>query len=180
MKPSELWTLCDDTEFGSIQHLLCALHRNPAGGSGGERNHKAAKHVHRALRARLGQANIERGTAILFNAKQLCRQLSVTRDSKFCKWLARLGSNDMHPVAAAVVVPDDGDDIFDSEEDNMGNENLDEEFNLVDVSAGVENIADSELFPANAEIDELFDNAPLEPEISLFPMNDIICVMHIE
>jgi len=30
MKPSELWTLCDDSEYGSIKHLLCSVHRNPA------------------------------------------------------------------------------------------------------------------------------------------------------
>ena len=40
MKPSELWTLCDDSEYGSIKYLLCSVHRNLAGASGGERNHK--------------------------------------------------------------------------------------------------------------------------------------------
>jgi hypothetical protein len=30
MKPSELWTLCDDSEYGSIKLLLCSVHRNPA------------------------------------------------------------------------------------------------------------------------------------------------------
>jgi hypothetical protein len=54
IKPSALWTLCDDAENGSI----------PAGASGGDCNHNAAKHVHRALRARLGQAKIDRGTSI--------------------------------------------------------------------------------------------------------------------
>lgn len=46
MKPSELWTLCDDSDYSHIKHLLSAVHRNPAGASGGERNHKSAKHVH--------------------------------------------------------------------------------------------------------------------------------------
>jgi hypothetical protein len=91
MKPSELWALCDDSCYGSIKHVLSALHRNPAGASGGERNHKSAEHVHSRLRSRLGQAKIETGTATLFNAKQLHRQMSVTRDTPFCKWLCHLG-----------------------------------------------------------------------------------------
>ena len=171
MKPSELWTLCDDSEYGSIKHLLCAVHRNPAGASGGERNHKAAKYVHRALRVRLGQANIERGTAILFNAKQLNRQLAVTRDSKFCKWMAQLGCN---PTLAAaeeeiISVSDEGDDIFGSEEENG---NFDEEFNQVDVSSGVDNIADCELFPVeDYEIaDERLDNAHAVPHVAAVPL----------
>ena len=30
---------------------------------------------------------IETGTAIMFNSKQLDRQIAITRDTKFCKWL---------------------------------------------------------------------------------------------
>jgi len=68
-KPSELWTLCDNSCYGSIKGLLSALHKNPAGASGGECNHKAGKRVHNRSCARLGQAKIKMGTAILFNAK---------------------------------------------------------------------------------------------------------------
>ena len=70
MKPSELWTLCDDLEYSAIKHPLSAVHRNPAGASGGERNHKSAKQVHSRLRARLCAAKVETGTAIHFNAKK--------------------------------------------------------------------------------------------------------------
>lgn len=164
MKPSELWTLSDDSEYGSIKHLLCAVHRNPAGASGGERNHKAAKHVHRSLRARLGQANIERGTAILFNSKQLDRQLAVTRDSKFCNWMSQLGSNDNISLAVdeeMIPISEENDDIIFNPGDNI-DENL-EEFIHVDVSRGVENIADGDLFPMdNSELGDVLaaDNAP--------------------
>jgi hypothetical protein len=102
MKPSQLWALWDDSCYGSIKHLLSAVHQNPAGASGGERNHKSAKHVHSRLRARLGQAKIETGTAILFNAKQLQRQMSVTRDTRFCKWLCHLGKAGNHGRDGAV------------------------------------------------------------------------------
>uniref|UniRef100_M4BWE8 Uncharacterized protein n=1 Tax=Hyaloperonospora arabidopsidis (strain Emoy2) TaxID=559515 RepID=M4BWE8_HYAAE len=37
-KPSELWTLRDDSCYGCIKSPLSALHKNPAGASGGERN----------------------------------------------------------------------------------------------------------------------------------------------
>ena len=69
MKPAELWTLCNDADYGNIKHLLSALHRNPPGASGGKRNHKSAKHVHSRIRARLGTTRVESGTAIHFNAK---------------------------------------------------------------------------------------------------------------
>jgi hypothetical protein len=68
-KPSELWTLCDDSCYGSIKGSLLALHKNSTRASGGERNHKAGKHVHNRSRTQLGQAKIEMKTAILFNAK---------------------------------------------------------------------------------------------------------------
>jgi hypothetical protein len=55
MKPSELWTLCDDCDYGAIKHVLSAVHQNTTGASGGERNHKSAKHVNSKLRACLGQ-----------------------------------------------------------------------------------------------------------------------------
>ncbi len=87
MKPSELWTLCDDSEYSAIKHPLSAVHQNAAGASGGERNHKSAKQVHSRLRARLGAAKVETGTAIHFNAKQLDRQMATTRNTRFCKWL---------------------------------------------------------------------------------------------
>lgn len=56
MKPSELRMLSDDSDYSSIKHLLFAVHCNHvAGASGGERNHKLAKHVHSCLCARLAR-----------------------------------------------------------------------------------------------------------------------------
>jgi hypothetical protein len=92
-KPSELWTLYDDSCHGAIKGPLSALHRNPAEESGYERNHKASKRVHSRSRARLGQAKIETGTAIRFNWTQRDRQIAATRDTKFCKWLRQLGAD---------------------------------------------------------------------------------------
>jgi hypothetical protein len=71
MKPSELWTLCNDSDYSSIKHLLSVVHPNPAGASEGEQNHKSAKHVSSHLHARLGAAKMETGTVIQFNSKQL-------------------------------------------------------------------------------------------------------------
>jgi hypothetical protein len=45
-KSSELWILCDDSCYDSIKGPLLALHKNLAGASKGERNHKAGKCVH--------------------------------------------------------------------------------------------------------------------------------------
>ena len=171
MKPSELWTFCNDSEYCWIKHQLCAVYRNPAGASRGERIHKAVKYLHCALRVRLGQVNIELGTASLFNAKQLKRQLAVARESKFCKWMARLGCNPTLDAAEEEIalVPDEGNDndIFGSEE----NGNLDEDFNLVDISGGVDNIADGELlFPVDDEIAVRFVNAPVVPLVAAVPL----------
>ena len=55
MKPSELRMLSDDSYYSSIKHLLSAVHRNVAGASGGERNHKLAKLVHSCMCARLAR-----------------------------------------------------------------------------------------------------------------------------
>ena len=87
VKPSELWTLFDDHYYGTIKGHLYALHKNPTGARGGERNHKAAKRIHSRSRARLGKHKIKTRTTIMFNSKQLGRQIATTRDAKFCKWL---------------------------------------------------------------------------------------------
>ena len=36
MKPCELWTLCDNSDYCAIKHMLSAVHQNPMGASGGE------------------------------------------------------------------------------------------------------------------------------------------------
>ena len=77
--PCELWTLSDDHYYGVIKGRLFGLPKNPTGASKGERNHKAAKRIHSRSRARLGKYKIETGTAILFNSKQIDRQIATTR-----------------------------------------------------------------------------------------------------
>ena len=126
MKPLELWTLCDDSDYGgSIKHLLSAVHCNPARASGGERNHKSAKHgVHSRLRARLGSAKVESGTAIHFNAKQLLRQMQTTRDTGICKWLQQLGATT--PLLAAA---EDAENVRIDDDDNDDGMDIDDEFN---------------------------------------------------
>jgi hypothetical protein len=122
--------------------------------------------VHRELRARLGQANIERGTAILFNSKQLHRQLAVTRDSKFCNLMLQLGSTNNLALETAAGAKEEittaaegGDDIFVDPNNNI-DENLDE-FIHVDVSGRVATIADSELFPNDKSGLESFELTPI-------------------
>ena len=129
--------MCDDSCYGAIKDVLSEVHRNPAGASGGERNHKSAKHVHSRLRSRLGQAKVETGTAILFNAKQLHRQMAVTRDNRFCKWLKDLGMPGNQGINAANQL----------EELLEGNEGVNgpDEFDEIDLSGGIHTIADEEL-----------------------------------
>ena len=159
MKPVELWTMCDDADFGNIKHLLSALHRNPAGASGGERNHKSAKHVHSRVRARLGTARVEAGTAIHFNIKQLIRQITTTRDTKFCKWLRHLGAAFLAAAAADDVNNGVDAEEQQGEEDEMehgtGSNDVDE-FNQLDLTAGgVDAITDEDLFVQTRDEDEL-------------------------
>ena len=149
MKPSELWTLCDDSDYGSIKHLLSAVHRNPAGASGGERNHKSAKHVHSRLRARLGSAKVESGTAIHFNAKQLLRQMQTTRDTGICKWLQQLAATT--PLLAAV---EDAENVRIDDDDDDGMD-IDDEFNNLNLTGGPAMIADEDLFVLAEEEEEL-------------------------
>ncbi|CAK9221855.1 unnamed protein product [Sphagnum troendelagicum] len=134
-KPSELWTLCDDWCYGSIKGPLSALHKNLAKASGGKCNHKAGKCVHSRSCARLGQAKIKTGTAILFNTKQLDRQIAATRDTKFCKWLQQLGVDNGD---AAEEEP------LDKEEDAAGG--CIEEFDRLDISGDIDGIANEDLF----------------------------------
>ncbi len=133
--PSELWTLCDESCYGSIKGPLSALHKNPAEASGGERNHKAGKHVHSHSRAQLGQTKIETGTAILFNTKQLDRRITPTWDTKFCKWLQQLSANNRD---------DAEEEPLDKEEDAV--DGCIEEFDRLDISGGIDDIVDEDLF----------------------------------
>ena len=112
------------------------MHKNPAGASGGERNHKAAKRVHTRNRARLSESKVETGTAILFNSVQLARRLETTRSTKFCKWLQQLGAEGGELVE---------EEPLDEEEEAAADACI-EEFNQVNISAGLDGIADDDIF----------------------------------
>ena len=143
--PSKLWTLFDDHFYDAIKGRLSALHKNPTRASGGECNHKAAKRVHSRSRARLGKHKIETGTAILFNSKQLDRQIATTRDTKFCKWLQQLCVDSGYEVELE-------EDPVDEDEDGGGG-SIDE-FDRVDISEGVDGMHDEDIFEAEEVMDE--------------------------
>ena len=160
MKPSELWTLCDDSDYGSIKHpLLSAVHRNPTGASGGEWNHKSAKHVHSRLHARLGSAKVESGTAIHFNAKQLLRQMQTTRDTWIYKWLQQLGATT--PFLAVAEDADLAPNVRIDDDDDDDGMDIDDEFNHLILTGGPDTIADEDLFVLAEEEEErnVFDGS---------------------
>jgi hypothetical protein len=134
-KPSKLWTLCDDSCYICIKGPLSALHKNPARASRGECNHKVGKCVHSHSCARLGQAKIETKTTIMFNAKQLDRQIVATWDTKLCKWLQQLGDDSKNDVE---------EEPLDKEEDAASG--CTEEFDRLDISCGIDDIANEDLF----------------------------------
>ena len=143
--PSELWTLSDDHYYDAIKGRLSALHKNPTRASGGECNHKAAKRVHSRSRARLGKHKIETGTAILFNSKQLDRQIATTRDTKFCKWLQQLYADSGYEVELE-------EDPVDEDEDGGGG-SIDE-LDRIDISKGIDNMHDEDIFEAEEVMDK--------------------------
>ena len=141
--PSELWTIYDDHYYGVIKGCLFALHKNPTGASGGERNHKAAKRIHSRSRARLGKHKIETVTAILFNSKQLDRQIATTRDTKCFKWLQQLYLESGYEVELE-------EDPVNEDEDGGSID----EFDRVDISEGVDDMHDEDILKAQEVMDE--------------------------
>jgi hypothetical protein len=105
-----------------------------------------AKRVHSRSRSRLGQVKIETGTAFQLNSNQLVRRIATARDTKFCKWLQQLGA-------------DSGDDAeeepLDKEEDAAGGSI--EEFDRLDMSSGIDGIADDDLFDEVVDEGSIFD-----------------------
>ena len=153
-KPADLWSLSDDTRYGSLKVFLSALHRNPAGAAGGERNHKAAKRVHSRHRVRLGATRIESGTAILFNSRQLERSLSVSREIPFCRWLKRL-CTDEDDNGGAKNEDEGGEGVGDAGDEAAGEEEgFEDDFERLDLSRGSEGIEDSSLFDDEEVLDE--------------------------
>ncbi|CAK9883250.1 unnamed protein product [Sphagnum jensenii] len=147
-KPSELWSLCDDSSYGSLKGPLSAVHCNPARAAGGERNHKAAKHVHCRTRSRMGTNKVETGTAILFNAKQLDRRLLSTWDTPFCHWLHRLAEPGEDDDAAEGETGSGEDDEIGNDDDIMW------EFDRIDLQLGVGSIDDALLFEEEVVLEE--------------------------
>jgi hypothetical protein len=101
-KPHILWSLADDGLYPDLKRSLVAIHQNPAGASGSERNHKVGKRVHCRTRILLGQQKMEPGSAIAFNGKQLDRRIGITRDEPFTNWLSGLGQRE-HDVGGPNV-----------------------------------------------------------------------------
>jgi hypothetical protein len=110
------------------------------------------KQVHSRLRARLGAAKVETGTAIHFsNSKQLLRQMHKTRSTGFCKWLQQLGA----PFVAAAedadlaqnMMIDEENQEFDMDDvdDDVVRNDIDE-FNHLNLTGGVKTIANEDLF----------------------------------
>ncbi|CAK9237534.1 unnamed protein product [Sphagnum troendelagicum] len=147
-KPSELWSLCDDSSYGSLKGPLSAVHCNPAGAAGGERNHKAAKRVHCRTRSRMGTNKVETGIAILFNAKQLDRRLPSTRDTPFCHWLHRLAEPGEDDDAAEGETGSGEDDEIGNDDDIMW------EFDRIDLQLGIGSIDDALLFEEEVVLEE--------------------------
>ena len=141
----ELWTLYDDHYYGTIKGRLSALHKNPTWASGGERNHKATKCIHSRSQARLGKHKIETGCAIMFNSKQLNRQITTTRDTKLCKWLQQLCPDSGYEVEL------EKDSV--NEDEDGGGCSIDE-FDRVDISEGVDGMHDEDIFEAEEVMDE--------------------------
>ena len=85
------------------------------------------------------------GTAILFNLKQLDRQIATTRDAKFCKWLQQLCPDSRYEAEL-------GEDPVNEDED--GGDGSIDEFDRVDISEGVDGMHDEDIFMAEEVMDE--------------------------
>ncbi|CAM6070616.1 unnamed protein product [Sphagnum tenellum] len=111
-KPSELWSLCDDSSYGSLKGPLSAVH------------------------------------SILFNAKQLDRRLSSTRDTPFYHWLHRLAEPGEDDDAAEGETGSGEDDEIGNDDDIMW------EFDRIDLQLGVGSIDDALLFEEEVVLEE--------------------------
>ena len=81
----------------------------------------------------------------MFNSKQLDRQITTTRDTKFCKWLQQLCPDSGYEVELE-------EDPVDEDKDGGGG-SIDE-FDRVDVSEGVDEMHDEDIFEAEEVMDE--------------------------
>jgi hypothetical protein len=96
----------------------------------------------------MGTEKVETRTAsIHFNAKQLHRQMTKTQDTRFCKWFQHLSAAFLF---AAEEADDDIADDFIEDEINNADSDVDE-FNHLNLTGGVDTIADDDIFVASAE-----------------------------
>ena len=80
----------------------------------------------------------------MFNSKQLDRQIATTRDTKFCKWLHHLCHDSVYEAKFE-------EDPVDEDEDG-GGDSIDE-FDRVDISEGIDDMHDEDIFEAEEVID---------------------------
>ena len=91
------------------------------------------------------QHEIETGTAIMFNSKQLDHQIAITRDTKLSKWMQQL----CHYSGYEVELKEDPVD----EDKDVGGGSIDE-FDHVDISEGVDGMHDEDMFEAEEVMDK--------------------------
>ena len=96
----------------------------------------------------MGKHKIETGTAILFNSKQLDREIAITRDTKFCKWLQK------HRPDSGYEVELEEDLVNEDEDGGGGGGGCIDEFDRVDRSEGVDGMHDEDIFEAKEVMDE--------------------------
>jgi hypothetical protein len=130
--PQDMWGLSDERQYGHLRLPLMRLHASPVGATSCERNHKTANRVHSSTRNRLAAPQVEMGTAIAFNARQLENKKSTTWDCKFLKWLSQVGIASGQPTVDELTV----------EEEQTSEQNVAEFM----ASAGTGDLTDSTLF----------------------------------
>ena len=81
----------------------------------------------------------------MFNLKQLDRQIAITRDTKFCKWLQQLCPDSRYEVELE-------ENPVDKDKDGGGG-SIDE-FDHVDISEGVDGMHDEDMFEAEEVMDK--------------------------
>ena len=81
----------------------------------------------------------------MFNSKHLDRQITTTRDTKFCKWLQQLCLDSGYEVELE-------EDPVDEDEDGGGGSI--NEFDRVDISEDINGMHDEDIFEAEEVMDE--------------------------
>lgn len=135
------------TIITTMSSKIVSLHctKNPTRTNGNERNHKGTKRFHNHSQAQLSKYKIETGTAILFNSKELDRQISTTRNTKICIWLHQLCLKSGFGAQLE-------EKTFDENEYD-GGDSIDE-FDCIDISEDVDGIHDEYNFKTKEKMYE--------------------------